>query len=76
MLAGDILFFASSREWGECAFCSAWVRSSAPDARWCWRFNVLNDIVRVPISSLHSTAVAHIGSASATVICPPMFLVH
>ena len=78
MLAGDILFFASSREWGECAFLGAWVRSHVqPDASMgCWKLDVLDDIVRVPIGNLKAAAAAHIGARTATVICPAAFLVH
>ena len=77
ILAGNIFFFASSREWGECVFCSAWVRSPVQaNASGSWKFDVLNDIVRIPTGNLKCTAAAHIGVNTATVICPPLFLVH
>ena len=70
--AGDINFFASSREWGQCAFISAWDLVHTECTPGAWKYNVnACDLVRVDVCSLVATVTAHIGTATATVICPP-----
>ena len=69
ILAGDVLFFASAQEWGECAFVTAWHRVVGQPG--FWKFEVLDDIVRVPIRNLCGKATAHIGAKYATVVNPP-----
>ena len=70
--AGDINFFASSREWGHCAFLTAWDLVHAECTPGAWKFKInATDLVRVPCGSLIATATAHIGKVNATVICPP-----
>ena len=69
IMAGDVLFFASSREWGECAFVTAWNRVVGKAG--FWKFEVLDDIVRVPIRNLCGKATAHIGATHATMLNPP-----
>ena len=71
ILAGDILFFASSREWGECAFISAWVKIAGNKPGYL-KYRITEDLVRVPIRNLCAAAAAFIGAESATVICPPI----
>ena len=69
--AGDINFFASSLEWGECAFCSVWERLPDLSTPGVWKFKVHpDDLVQVPVCNLLATACAFIGEASATLICP------
>lgn len=67
---GKICFFAGTDEWGESAFIHAWRRM--PGSPGIWRFAILDGLVRVPICSLRTTVVAHIGSATATILCPPL----
>ena len=75
MHAGDIHFFASSAEWGECAFCSAWTPAPGGNASsGHWKFTVLDDLVRVPIDNMYAVAIAHISATSTTVICPPIVM--
>ena len=69
ILAGDVLFFASAQEWGECAFVTAWNRVVGKAG--FWKFEVLDDIVRVPIRNLCGKATAHIGAKHATIVNPP-----
>ncbi len=69
ILTGDIVFFASAAECGETAFVTAWER--VPGRPGFWKFNVLDDLVRVPIRNLCGKATAHIGAKTATIICPP-----
>ena len=71
MHAGDIVFFASSLEWGECAFLTAWRRGSSENG--VWKFEVRDDIVQVPVRNLRATAIAYIGDKSAQVLRPPHF---
>ena len=68
IMAGDVLFFASAREWGECAFVTAWHRVVGQPG--FWKFEVLDDIVRVPIRNLCGKATAHIGAKHATIVNP------
>jgi hypothetical protein len=75
MHAGDIIFFAGTREDGECAFVSAWERVRGGGSAGFWKFTILDDVVRVPICCLRSSAIAHVGTKTATVICPPYLLV-
>ena len=69
MRAGDILFFASSDEWGECAFITAWDRVTGTPG--FWRFTILGDVVRVPVRNLCASATAFVGHGTAQVVCPP-----
>ena len=61
MRAGEVYFFASSQEWEESAFISAWERAPGQASPGCWSFTVLDDLVRVPIHCLRDTVTAHIG---------------
>ena len=71
IMAGDVLFafFASAPEWGECAFVTAWNQVVGQPG--FWKFEVLDDIVRVPIRNLCGSATAHIGAKHATLPPPP-----
>ena len=70
LLAGDIVFFACSPEWGECAFITAWDRVAGQPG--FWSFNVRDALVRVPVSALRCSATAHIGVRKASLVCPPL----
>ena len=71
--AGDINFFASSLEWGECAFCGAWERLPHMDTPGFWKFHIhRHDLVQVPVHGIVATACAFIGEDSATLVCPPI----
>ena len=73
MTAGDVIFFASSLEWGECAFCGAWARAPDRDSPGFWKFKVnRNDLVQVPVHGLIEKAFAFIGDDVATLVCPPI----
>jgi hypothetical protein len=70
--AGDIVFFAGSREWGECAFVTAWARLGGSTNDAFWRFQISDDLVRVPVEHLMCTCTAFIGDSKAQVVCPPI----
>ena len=72
LLVGDIVFFAACQEWCESAFLSLWSPVGNMDADDTWLFHISDDIVRVPVGHLVSTAVAYIGERTAHVICPPI----
>ena len=73
LTAGDVIFFASSLEWGECAFCGAWDRMPDRDSPGFWKFKVnRNDLVQVPVHGLIEKACAFIGDDVATLVCPPI----
>ena len=67
--AGEILCFASAREWEESAFITVW-NLTAMKAGF-WEFDVTQDVVRVPICNLRAATIAHVGASRATMICPP-----
>ena len=73
MQAGDIVFFAGTRGDGECAYVTSWQRTHGSHG--FWKFTIEDDMVRVPIGCLRSSATAHVGKRTATVICPPFLLV-
>ena len=73
MTAGDVIFFASSLEWGECAFCGAWERVPHMDTPGFWKFHIhRHDLVQVPVHGIVATACAFVGEDSATLVCPPI----
>ena len=72
MYAGQICFFASSREWGECAFVTAWARLGGSTNDAFWRFQISDDLVRVPVEHLMCSCTAFIGDSTAQVVCPPI----
>ena len=72
-LAGDINFFASASDVAESAFVTAWERIGGEAG--VWTFNVLPNVVMVPVRNICLAVVAHVGTLKATVIAPPAFVV-